>query len=534
MAMSGPGWTLSPEIAETTQGVVVSGYGTLTHGSALFLVFSDDLRRGWIDALEEILQITPASRAHDKELTEAAAIAFTCSGLERLGMEPETLATFQPAFREGMFQTDRLRRLGDKRKGEWLETVTTGGPYWSGNVRKQGPLRRREGYDAPLGPVDAEPVDQNATEITVHAVLFLYARDETVVDAREAQAREILAAHGLEIARRRDLLLDVEGAGFSREHFGFADGMAQPHPYDDEEGAVMRGGETVNEPDPVNGVPLGEFLIGYRNGHHERAPGPVVPGPEVRPGDDRAKDAGLSPHDAARGFYDFGVNGSYMVIRELHQDVAAFWRSMEEAAASVRKNDQEAEHVTGDWLAERVIGRTKDGHILRPEGQPTEAPGTPPSRDFLYYETDPHGYGCPLGSHIRRANPRDSLTPKPFMRKSLLKAANNHRILRRGRKYGPKLEDRTEADGKDRGLLFVCLNTDIARQFEFVQQTWLFNPDFHGIFEEVDPLIGPDGYMTIQEDPLRRRVKVETFVHFAGGEYFFLPSLPALRYLALL
>ena len=534
MAESGPGWTLSPDIARNTQGLVVSGYKKLTHGAALFLAFSDRHQQGWIDKLEQIVPITPASRAFDTDLVEAAAIAFTCSGLERLGMDPAALETFLPAFKEGMFQTDRLRRLGDRRSGEWLETVRPGGPLWSGNVRQPPPLRKRGAYAAPPAPIDAERTAENATALTVHAVLFLYARDQAAVDLREAETRAVLKAHGLEVVRSRELLLDIEGAGFSREHFGFADGLAQPFPYDADVNAVERGGKAVTKPDLVNGVPLGEFLIGYRNGHHERAPGPVVPGDAVRPGDQRARDAGLSPHAAARGFYDFGINGSYMVIRELHQDVAAFWRSMEASAAAIRENDPAANHVTADWLAERVVGRTRNGHILRSEDAPTESPDAPASRNFLYFEADRYGYGCPLGSHVRRANPRDGLAPKCSMRKSLLNAANNHRILRRGRKYGPKLDNRVDADGKDRGLLFVCLNTDIPRQFEFVQQTWLFNTDFHGIFEEVDPLIGPDGFMTIQTKPLRRRVKVETFVQLAGGEYFFLPSLPALKYLALL
>jgi hypothetical protein len=54
-------------------------------------------------------------------------------------------------------------------------------------------------------------------------------------------------------------------------------------------------------------------------------------------------------------------------------------------------------------------------------------------------------------------------------------------------------------------------------------------PDFATLFEEVDPLVGPDGRMTIREEPLRRTVHVQTFVKMRGGEYFFLPSLPALR-----
>jgi deferrochelatase/peroxidase EfeB len=87
-------------------------------------------------------------------------------------------------------------------------------------------------------------------------------------------------------------------------------------------------------------------------------------------------------------------------------------------------------------------------------------------------------------------------------------------------------------DGADRGLLFMCLNTDIERQFEFVQQTWLLNSSFATLFQEVDPLVGPAGRMTIRDEPLRRTISVDTFVRMAGGDYFFLPSLPTLQFLA--
>ena len=92
-------------------------------------------------------------------------------------------------------------------------------------------------------------------------------------------------------------------------------------------------------------------------------------------------------------------------------------------------------------------------------------------------------------------------------------------------------------DGVPRGLHFLCLNADIERQFEFVQQTWINNPVFGGLNGEVDPLIGNltkgDEIFTEQADPLRRRVhNLERFVTVKGGAYFFLPSLSALRYLA--
>jgi Dyp-type peroxidase family len=285
-------------------------------------------------------------------------------------------------------------------------------------------------------------------------------------------------------------------------------------------------------------VPLGEFLIGYLNGHHEKAPGPVAPGIGVTGEEDhRPSEANLEPHSEAEGFFDLGRNGSYMVVRELRQDVAAFWRSMEENAARIRRGDpQHSQHVTADWLAERVVGRDRDGHLLCP-GNRRQPPDEfqLPDNGFLFLGSDQHGLGCPVGSHVRRANPRDALAARAADGPNLLAAANNHRILRRGRKFGPKIADPLQDDNVERGLLFVCLNTDIARQFEFVQQTWLLNSDFATLFEEVDPLMGPDGKMTIgEEEGPRRRIHVETFVHMAGGDYFFLPSLPALRYLAVL
>ena len=140
-----------------------------------------------------------------------------------------------------------------------------------------------------------------------------------------------------------------------------------------------------------------------------------------------------------------------------------------------------------------------------------------------------------MGSHVRRGNPRDGLAKDLASAQTLLDAANNHRIQRRGRKFGRRPpEDRLQEDNEVRGLLFMCLNTDIARQFEFVQQTWILNRNFAILYDEVDPLVGPKGQFTIPENPLRRIVEVETFIQLAGGDYFFLPSIPAINYLAAL
>jgi Dyp-type peroxidase family len=279
--------------------------------------------------------------------------------------------------------------------------------------------------------------------------------------------------------------------------------------------------------DPWHGVPLGEILMGHANAHAEDAPGPLVPD------DLLARTSELTQDGAPEGFFNFGLNGSYMVVRELRQYVARFWNSLAANAARIRAHDPAATYVTPEWLAERIVGRNVDGHLLCPAGR-TLPPDSSnfPQNAFGFLKTDPHGQGCPVGSHVRRANPRDSLAKDVASAQTLLDAANNHRILRRGRKYGPPAADRQIDDGAERGLLFICLNADIARQFEFVQQTWILNRNFATLYDETDPLVGPKGGFTIGEQPLRRIVNVETFIQSAGGEYFFLPSLPALKYLA--
>ncbi len=537
-------WKLAPAIAAQTQGLVVSGFGALPKGRALFLNIGmvdpvKDEQGSWLQVLDQIAPVTSAQKP-DSDTTQAAALAFTWTGLQVMGLAETALASFLTPFREGMMQEDRLRRLGDRRGGKWLQTVIDGGPEWSANVPQS----------ADMGPkTGAYDVNRFFSETAfgggdvVHAIVLLYTPDAAAAATLAAKVEAALLPHNVTRVRTLELNLEVEPSGVSNEHFGYADGLSQPAPYD-KGGAVTLGGVPVTAPDPVQGVPLGEVLLGYINGHNEIAPGPVVPGdqivtpdpealkPKVVP-DPRPARAGLIPDPKAQGFFNFGLNGSYLVIRELKQDVAAFWKSMEENAAAITAREPvNAAPITADWLADRVIGRNRQGQLLGPDGPMPLDPTGQPDSGYLFRDRDPLGHGCPLGSHVRRANPRDSLAPTPDQGPTLLHSANNHRILRRGRKYGPKIADPHVDDGVKRGLLFMCLNTDIARQFEFVQTTWLLNSSFHTLYDEVDPLVGPDGMMTVPEDPLRRTIHVQTFVQMVGGDYFFLPSLPALRYLA--
>ena len=526
-------WKLAPDVAAKTQGLVVSGFGALRFGRALCLSFGPDLTGGsWLSVLERVAPITAAvPPGKGATGSRASALALSWAGLQQMGLHETALASFSRPFREGMLQEDRLRRLGDRRGDDWEPTVVTGGPVWSANT----PLRAsaaglRGGFDVPDGTAAEAHV---TTAWSAHALLLLYTATDEDASAWCAEVEAALQPVGVMVARNRSLFIDPEHpeqGNISREHFGFADGLSQPDPFD-VSGAVTLDDIPVTKPRPVQGVPLGDFLIGYRNGHGEPSPGPVLPEPAD---DERPGQAGLVRHPTAEGFLDLGLNGSYMVVRELKQDVAAFWRSMDANADRIRAHDpQHAAHVTADWIAERVIGRNKNGHLLCPKGTLPPVNGAP-DNNYLFWKDDRYAHGCPAGSHVRRANPRDALAPDDSSRPSLLDAANRHRILRRGRKYGTPIADSRQDDGQERGLLFMCLNTDIARQFEFVQQTWLLNSSFAMLYGEEDPLVGAPGPMTIREKPLRRIVRVDTYVQLVGGDYFFLPSMPALRYFALL
>ena len=125
--------------------------------------------------------------------------------------------------------------------------------------------------------------------------------------------------------------------------------------------------------------------------------------------------------------------------------------------------------------------------------------------DFLYAQADPLGLACPLGSHVRRTNPRDQVGPAGQIES--LHMSSRHRILRRGKPYGPPLFDPTELtrlrnpdalqaivdlqdDGQPRGIHFLCANASIKSQFAFIQQAWANNPSFSGLANNRDPIAG--------------------------------------------
>ncbi|HEX5657141.1 MAG TPA: hypothetical protein VFX59_08090 [Polyangiales bacterium] len=227
---------------------------------------------------------------------------------------------------------------------------------------------------------------------------------------------------------------------------------------------------------------------------------------------------------------DLVRNGSYLVLRQLEQDVFGFWKGLAQATES---------RAQRDWLAAKLVGRWPSGAplSLAPE---RDRPDLADVDDFGYAH-DREGLRCPLGAHVRRANPRDAqLSDDPAL---ATRMARQHRILRRSRPYGAPLHASFDVDallargddGVARGLMFGCFNADPSRQFELIQEAWLHNPCFAHLRDEVDPLlrVGEPGSFTVQARPRPQHFHgLARAVTVRGAAYLFLPSVPALRFLA--
>lgn len=342
----------------------------------------------------------------------------------------------------------------------------------------------------------------------VHVLLMLYAADEEAVAALAGAMTQRAVASGLEVVDQ----LTTQLLPDNREHFGFRDGIARP--------------KLAGLGEASGAIPAGEFVLGYANAYGQLPPGPTV-----------APDPDLPDRDG-RG--DLGCNGSYLVFRQLSQDVRAFWQRLDAAArGDLRECIALAAKMVGRWPGGAPLVKSPD----------RDDPAMAEDDDFLYYRSDdPHGLRCPIGAHIRRTNPRDALDPAPGSDRSI-EVGLRHLLLRRGRTYGAPLADTLDPadllaaaeDGVERGLHFLCFNAHLGRQFEFVQHTWINNPKFDGLYADDDPLIGARGAgtqaeagtFTVQAEPVRRRVSdLPRFVETRGGAYFFLPGIHALRYLA--
>jgi Dyp-type peroxidase family len=317
----------------------------------------------------------------------------------------------------------------------------------------------------------------------VHAIAILFARDDE-------EHRRCVGEHDKLVAQcdgvRTLSYLDLNASppfNYAHDHFGFRDRLSQP---------VMKG--SGEEPTPGSGPALepGEFILGYPD---EYGPAEDIPQPK-----------------------DLSRNGSYMAYRRLQEHVGTFRAYLAENADTPEEQE---------LLAAKFMGRWRSGAplVLAPHADDPEL-GADPMRnnDFNYKEMDPLGYACPLGSHARRLNPRDTAHNM-----------NRRRMIRRGATYGPALPDGAPEDGEERGIAAFIICASLVRQFEFAQNVWINDKSFHELGNEHDPICGAqDGNLdfTVPKRPIRKVHKgIPAFTTLRGGAYFFLPSLTALRYL---
>ena len=364
---------------------------------------------------------------------------------------------------------------------------------------KQGMVARAE----MLGDTGANHPDRwvdKTNNPDLHAIVILFARDAEERERCVAEHADHLArCPGVEVLS----VLDLEATppfDYAHDHFGYRDRLSQPvidesHPPQPEGRLSQPAIEGTGEaPTPGSGsLKPGEFILGYpdESGHV-----PPLPRPEI-----------------------LSRNGSFMAYRRLEEHVGAFRDFLKQHGNTPEEQE---------FIAAKLMGRWRSGAplVLAPE-KDDPALGADPKRnnDFDYGKMDPKGYAVPLGAHIRRMNPRDTAANM-----------NRRRMIRRGATYGPPLPEGAPEDGKERGIAAFVICASLIRQFEFAQNVWINDKNFHELVNERDPIIGnQDGTLDfkIPKRPIRKTIKgLPAFTTVKGGAYFFLPGLTALRYLA--
>ena len=291
---------------------------------------------------------------------------------------------------------------------------------------------------------------------SLHAIAILFARNPAERQRATKEHRTFLATiSGVEVLSS----LDLDGFPpfeYAHDHFGYRDRISE---------AQIEGSGVAPTPGSGASVKAGEFILG-----HVDESGALVPLPQ--------------PEALSR-------NGTFMAYRRLQEHVGAFRDFLRQHGGPTAEGQE--------LIAAKLMGRWRSGAplILAPEkDDPALAADYQRNNNFNYSKMDPQGYAVPLGAHIRRMNPRDT-------------AANvqRRRMIRRGGTYGPPLPEGAAEDSVDRGIAAFVLCASLVRQFEFAQNVWINDPNFHELGNERDPLIGnQDGTfdMTIPKRPIRK------------------------------
>jgi Dyp-type peroxidase family len=435
------------------QGDILRAYGNSYDRTSYLFVHVPDAERGraWLAGLVD--RVRNAEEWPDGAKPETAVnLAFTYAGLDALGVPQALLDTFSHEFREGM--AARADLLGDA------------------------------GGSAPGGWDDGLGTQQAHVLVTVNAL------SKDGLDAELSQLTE-----GVTVVHEEHAQTLPE----QREHFGYADGFAQPAIEGSSDERANGGGVPLKK--GWRPLAAGEFILGYEDEDARDDPHRGLPSAPADP---------------------LGRNGTYMVWRKLHQDVALFRRTLRHAAGLYHDGDEEK-------LAAKIVGRWRNGTplVTSPEAPRAKFDAkAEKANEFLYAGEDGDGRKCPIGAHIRRSNPRDALGFEGRL-------SFRHRIIRRGMPYGEPLPDGVlEDDGEERGLVFVCFNASISRQFEGVQVQWLNDGNIFGLGHDKDYLLGDSATtakMTVQGAPPFMLAPQPSFVTTRGGEYLFVPGLAALR-----
>jgi Dyp-type peroxidase family len=497
---------INPFPFEDLQGLFRFGHGKLSEASYLLLQIQDvAAAKRWLSRA----RVTSAEKT-DALPEHALQIAFSYAGLRAMGMSEATLEDFSDEFIVGMAgDSSRSRRLGD---------VGSNAPeYWSWG---------------------------HASAPQPHLLLMLYAKPNGLAEWRgQIEDADFRTAF---LLLQELPTFDQSG----KEPFGFADGISQP----DIDWAREQSVDPHDRDSYSNLLAIGEVVLGYPNEY-----GQYTVRPLLDPASDPLAAAHLPAAEDQPHRKDFARNGSYLVLRQLGQDVSGFWQYVDQAAAS--------DPAQREQLAAAMVGRQRDGSPLE-AATAKRIPGIEHADrgNHFNYVDDPWGYACPIGAHIRRANPRTGDMPSTskcwFARfakmlgfgttrpdEDLIASTRFHRLLRRGRSYGLPLaaEDavKPNATQAERGLHFICLVANINRQFEFVQNAWITSSKFAGLQHQRDPLLAhrqpllsdtanDQFHRPDPAGPPQKYVGLPQFISVRGGAYFFMPGLRALRYLAAL
>jgi Dyp-type peroxidase family len=307
-------------------------------------------------------------------------------------------------------------------------------------------------------------------------LLILAMNNPTDLTSHVDAARLTLGAACRVLAEETGHIVRAPGSNKGLEPFGFVDGRSQP---------IFLARDVVG-PTPVTWdpfAPLGLVLI--------RDP--------VMTSDPRC-------------------HGSFLAYRKLDQNVRGFQAAVE--ALSTRLTPPDV-----DRAGALVVGRFKDGTALQVAGAPQ---GLQDADNDFDYISDPHGTRCPFQGHVRKVNPRGSGA-------TIDKAGHRRRRLtRRGMVYGtevPVVAANGPLPESGVGLLFMCYQASVRKQFAFVQTIWSHTPTFPRGDVGVDAVIG-EGVRSCHrwpatwDEPDSVTFEFQAFVRVLGGEFFFAPSIP--------